>query len=155
MYYKVLPYEWRKHSPSLQATHYPKNNANINSTIDPDVQNNVKPAVNRQSGYRWRTRRAFKITSLQESKCFDARLVPMECKKVLLFNTESYSVSLLAKTSSESNFPEPAQKNKNLDAGQSLATEFSQTSRLACMKIHVVSPFETILIKIRPMNKKL
>ena len=69
--------------------------------------------------------------------------------------TITWVITITRKYSSESNFLEPAQKNKNLELGQYLATEFSQTSRLTCIKIHMVSPFETILIKIWPRNKQL
>ena len=69
--------------------------------------------------------------------------------------TIRWVITITRKYSSVSIFLERAQKNKNLVQSQSLATEFSQTSRLACMKIHMVSPFETILIKIWPQDKKL
>ena len=57
--------------------------------------------------------------------------------------------------SSEIHFLERAQIFQNLGRGQSLATEFSQTSRLAEIKIHIISPYETILMEIRPSEKKL
>ena len=57
--------------------------------------------------------------------------------------------------SSEMHFFERAQIFRNLGLGRSLATEFSQTSRLAYLKIHIISPLETFLSEIRPRENKV
>ena len=52
-------------------------------------------------------------------------------------------------------FLERAQICQNLGLGRSLAVEFSQTSRLAYLKMHILYPLETFLGEIRPQGKKL